>query len=295
MRRLVFILSVLAIWPATSAQITYTYDEAHRLIRVDFGNGSAVGYAYDKAGNLLSRTAVPAITAEGVVNAASFQRGPVAPGEMVTIFGSVIGPPTLAGLQVGNNTVASAVNGTRFLFDGVAAPIIYASATQSTVMVPFGVAGKQSTQLAVEYRGVISNPVRLTVADTAPGVFTATQQGSGQAALLNQDYSANSAANPASKGSVVMVYLTGDGQTTPVGADGQLASTTLPRTAAKVTATIGGVEAEVQYAGVAPQSVAGFAQVNVVVPAAAPSGSAVPLVVTVGQASSQPGVTLAIR
>jgi uncharacterized protein (TIGR03437 family) len=295
MRPFFLSFSLLTLGVAIAAQIRYTYDEARRLVRVDYGNGHAVSYTYDKAGNLLRRAAVPAITAEGVVNAASFQSGAVAPGEMVTVFGSVIGPPALANLQVVNSTLASTVEGTRFLFDGVPAPIIYVSATQSTVMVPYGVAGKRSTQLAVEYQGVTSNPVRLAVGDAAPGIFTVTQQGTGQAAIVNQDSSINSAASPAPKGSVVLIFLTGDGQTDPPGTDGQLAMSTLPRTAAKVTATIGGVEAEVQYAGVAPQSVAGFTQINVVVPAAAPSGSAVPLTVTVGQASSQSGVTLAIR
>jgi uncharacterized protein (TIGR03437 family) len=62
-----------------------------------------------------------------------------------------------------------------------------------------------------------------------------------------------------------------------------------------VTATIGGVPAQVPYAGTAPGIVSGIMQVNVLIPAGAPSGSAVPVVVSVGTASSQPGVTLAIQ
>jgi uncharacterized protein (TIGR03437 family) len=284
---------------ASADRITYTYDTAQRLTRVDYANGTSVAYTYDKAGNLLSRVvtagARPSFTAAAIVNAASFKGGAVAPGEMVTIFGTGIGPTTLAGFQIANNLVSASVAGTRFLFDGNPAPIIYVSATQSTVMVPYAVAGKTTTQVVAEYQGVQSAPVTLNVADAVPGLYTITQNGTGPAAIVNQDGSINSGSSPAPKGSVVLLFLTGDGQTNPPGVDGKLALDTLPRTAAPVTVTIGGVTAEVAYSGVAPQSIAGFTQLNVTVPATAPSGSAVPLVVRVGTASSAAGVTIAIQ
>jgi uncharacterized protein (TIGR03437 family) len=293
------LLLTCSIQLAFSQHISYTYDAAHRLTKADYGNKS-ITYVYDKSGNLLSRTVTasaggPVVTAAGVVNAASFKGGAVAPGEMVTIFGSGLGPTTLAGFQIANNLVSGSVAGTRFLFDGNPAPIMYVSATQSTVMVPYAVAGKTTTQLVAEYQGVQSAPVTLNVADAAPGLYTITQNGSGPAAIVNQDASINSASSPATEGSVVLLFLTGDGQTNPPGVDGKLAVDTLPRTAAPVTVTIGGVQAEVAYSGVAPQSIAGFTQLNVIVPATAPSGSAVPLVVKVGIASSPAGVTIAIQ
>ena len=181
------------------------------------------------------------------------------------------------------------------MFDGVPAPIIYTSSTQSTVMVPYAVAGKTSTQLQVRSQGVLSIPTTLAVTTAAPGLFTLNQNGGGAGAIVNQDGSVNSAGAPAAKDSVVLIYLTGDGQTTPTGVDGQLAVGTLPSTAAPVSVRIGNRDARVLYAGVAPQSVAGFTQLNVTIPSDAPSGDAVPLIVTVGSASTQPGVTLAIR
>ena len=60
----------------------------------------------------------------------------------------------------------------------------------------------------------------LAVTDTAPGIFTLTASGRGQGAILNQDYSVNSAGNRAPKGSVVMIFGTGEGQTNPAGVDG---------------------------------------------------------------------------
>ena len=280
-------------------QVTYTYDAAQRLSKADYGNGKSISYTYDKAGNLLSRTVAggataPVVTAAGVLNAASFAGGAVAPGEMVTIFGTGIGPSALASFQLNGTIVSANVAGTQFLFDGVPAPIIYVSSGQSTVMVPYAVAGKSSTQLQAVYNGARSAPVAIPVAPAAPGLFTTAQNGSGQAAIVNQSGSINSAAAPAPKGSVLLIFMTGDGQTNPSGVDGQLAVATLPRTAAPVKVTIGGVDAPVAYAGVAPQSIAGFTQLNVTVPTDAPSGS-VPLVVSVGGIASQASVTVAVQ
>ena len=301
--KIILCVAILGGWVVSSVfadKITYTYDSAQRLTKVDYGNGRVINYTYDKAGNLLNRTvtggsAAPVVTAAGVVNAASFKGGAVAPGEMITIFGTGIGPTTLASFQVSNGSVSSNVATTRFLFDGVPAPIIYVSAGQSTVMVPYAVDGKSSTQLQAEYQGVQSPAVTVPVAAAAPGLFTTNQAGTGQAAIVNQDGSINSSSAPAPKDSVILIFLTGDGQTNPAGVDGQLALNSLPRTKAPVTVTIGGVNAEVSYAGVAPQSVAGFTQLNVTVPAGAPSGNAVPLVVSSGGIQSQSGVTIAIR
>jgi uncharacterized protein (TIGR03437 family) len=298
-RLLTLIASLL--WSTLLADhITYTYDAAERLARVDYANGASIAYTYDKAGNLLSRLvtgpgARPSITAAGVVNAASFKGGSVAPGEMVTIFGTGIGPAALAGFLIANNLVSGNVAATRFLFDGVPAPIIYVSANQSTVMVPFAVAGKASTQLVAEYQGVQSPPVTIPVVAAVPGLFTIAQNGSGSAAIVNQDGSINSASAPAPKGSVVLLFLTGDGQTNPAGIDGKLALDSLPMTAAPVTVTFGTAAGNVAYSGVAPQSIAGFTQINVIIPDNAPSGSAVPLVVSVGGIASPTGVTIAIQ
>jgi uncharacterized protein (TIGR03437 family) len=106
----------------------------------------------------------------------------------------------------------------------------------------------------------------------------------------------NSAENPAQRGSVVLIYATGEGETDPQVADGRLVTAeALPRPRLPVGVKIGGVEAEVLYAGAVPGLVVGLLQVNARVPENAPGGNAVPLVVSVGGASSQPSVTMAIR
>ncbi len=300
MKNTVCLTLFLAAVSGAADRATYTYDAAGRLAKADYGNGSVIAYSYDKAGNLLGRAVsggatAPVVTAAGVVNAASFKGGPIAPGEMITVFGSGIGPATLATFQVASGIVSSNVAGTRFLFDGAPAPILYVSASQSTVMAPYSLDGKTSAQFQVEYLGVRSAPVTVPVAAAAPGLFTANQTGSGPAAVVNGDGSINTASSPAAKGSIILIFLTGDGQTNPAGVDGQLALATFPRTAAPVSVTIGGVDAPVAYSGVAPQSVAGFTQLNVTVPLGAPSGAAVPVVVKVGPGESQPDVTIAVK
>ena len=88
-------------------------------------------------------------------------------------------------------------------------------------------------------------------------------------------------------------YATGEGLTAPAGVDGKIAGSVLPKPLATVTVTIGGMPAPVQFAGGAPNNVAGVMQVNVLVPSLLPPGAAA-LVVKAGAASSPPGVTIAV-
>ncbi len=238
---------------------------------------------------------VPAASAAGVVSAASFLGGPVAAGQIVTIFGTTIGPPSIVGLSLNaQGLVDTTVGETRVLFDGVPAPMIYALAGQTSVIVPYAVAGRTTTQMIVEYQGRRSDPVTLPVAPSAPGLFSANSSGRGPAAILNQDSSVNTGENPADKGSVVVLFGTGEGRTEPDGVDGRLAATVFPKPRLPVSVRIGGAPAEVLYAGAAPGLVAGVFQINARIPEGVVSG-AVPVVVTVGSAASQPELTVAVK
>ncbi len=286
---------------AFADHVAYTYDSAHRLSAIEYSDGTGVKYDYDPSGNLLKRAVskiapgTPSFSPDGVVNTASFKGGPVAPGEMITIFGSNLGPVTLKLYEISSNIVSGSVGEARFLFDGVPAPIYYVSSGVSTVIVPYEVAGKTSTKVIAEYKGVASTPITLPVAVAAPGIFTAAANGLGQAAAVNQDGTINSVSNPIRKGAVILLYLTGDGQTNPAGTNGKLALDTFPLTAADISVTIGGVRAAVQYAGVAPLSVAGVAQFNVVIPDSAPSGNDIAVVVTVAGVTSPGATTIAVK
>ncbi len=230
----------------------------------------------------------------GVVSAASFTGGAVAPGQIVTIFGSGIGPAQLTGAQLTpQGTLSTSVAETRVLFDTRAAPLIYVSASQISAIVPYGVSGT-TTQMQVEFRGVRSNAVSLLIAATAPGLFTANSSGKGQGAILNQDGSFNSGSNAAEVGSVVVLYGTGEGAVDPVVVDGAINASSLPKPREPITVRIGGKDAEVLYGGAAPGLVAGVFQINVRIPEGVAPGSA-PVVVMVGRATSSPEVTVAVR
>ena len=236
------------------------------------------------------------ISANGVVNAASYAGGPVSPGEFVSIFGIGLGPAAPVGLTLDNKGyVSTNLFGTQVTFDGVAAPLILTSAKQVNVVVPYSVSGKTSTQLQVTYQGQNSNVVPTPVAEVAPGLFTIDASGRGAGAILNQDGTVNSAANPAVAGSYVFVYATGEGQTTPRGVDGKPGDAPAPTPITQpVTATVGGINAQVQYAGGVPGLVAGVLQVNVQIPQGVAGGDSVPIVLNIGGKPSQATVTLAV-
>jgi uncharacterized protein (TIGR03437 family) len=230
-----------------------------------------------------------------VVNAASYAAGVVSPGMIFTAFGTLIGPDALTGAALAaDGRVSGQVAETQFLFDGVAAPIVYVSAKQSSAIAPYAVAGKTSTQVVAVYKGQRSAPLSLRVADAAPGLFSANSSGSGPGAILNQNGALNSASNPAAAGEIVVLYGTGEGQTQPGGRDGAIASETYPAPALPVAVTIGGRTAEVVYAGAVPYVVAGEFQINAKVPSGLTAGSQ-PVVVSFGAFRSQANLTLAVR
>lgn len=238
----------------------------------------------------------PAITA--VANAASWATGAVAPGEIIVIGGTNFGPVETTLLKLNaQGTVETTLADTQVLFDNIPAPLIYVSGMQLSAIVPYEIAGRLSTRVQVRHKDVTSAVLELRVVDAAPGIFAANQAGSGQGSILNQDYSVNSTANPAAKGSVVMIYATGEGQTDPRGITGRVTPNTgagLARPVLPPTVTIGGRAATVQYAGSAPGFVAGVMQLNVFIPDDAPSGSQ-PVVIGIGGVNSQSNVTVAVR
>ena len=155
-----------------------------------------------------------------IVNAASQIPASVAPGEILTVYGFGAGPSNTAGFTLNaSGSVATSLNGAQVLFDGNPAPMIYGSAYQANVIVPYEVANQATTTIALQYGGVTSSAWSVPVAASAPGVFTIGATGLGQAAVLNQDSSVNSASNPAPRGSVIQIYATGEGQNVPAGRD----------------------------------------------------------------------------
>jgi hypothetical protein len=167
-----------------------------------YGGGDTDG----SAGKVdLSQPAGPEL--RSVVNAASLQGGDeigaVAPGEIVTLLGNGFGSQP-------------SVN-----FDTAPAPVLYVSNCQVNAVVPFsinpgnppftGPFSTSSTFVSVVAGGETIGPMELPVLAAAPGIFTVTGTGTGQAAVINQDGTINSASNPAPRGSIIAVYITGTG------------------------------------------------------------------------------------
>jgi uncharacterized protein (TIGR03437 family) len=248
--------SAIALGTNGNLYVADTANNAVRLLQYA-GNGMAIG---------------------AVTNAASNLSGPVAPGEVVVLYGSGMGPAALAQYQLDPTTglVDTNLAGTSVIFGGTPAPVLYTSATQIGVVTPRSIAGS-TVQVFVKYQGQTSAPVTLPVAPVAPALFTADSSGQGQAAASNQDGSVNGAAQPAKVGSYISLWLTGAGQTNPA-----------------VLVTIGGRSVTPQYAGQAPNAVAGVMQINAQIPSGIQAGNAVPVVVEVGGVSTQAGVTVAV-
>lgn len=247
----------------------------------------------------LNVSTVPRPVINVIKNAASFVSGAISPGENLFIEGTGIGPATLVVATPSGGSYGTTLSNTRVLFDGIPSPVYYASSGQTSVFVPYGLSGRAVTNVVVEYSGVASAPAAYNVAPAAPGIYTLNSAGTGPGAVLNQDgITVNGAAAPAAKGSVISVYMTGEGQTSPAGVDGAIIppdASALKYPVLPVTATINGIEATVVYAGSAPTLISGAMQVNIRIPDNAPTGAAVPLVVRVGTASSQPGVTISVQ
>lgn len=254
-----------------------------------FSNSVAV---YGQLNSTAATAASAALSA--VVNSASYLGGAVSPGELVTIFGANIGPSPGTSSAVDGDSLSKTAGGTQVLFDGNAAPLLYVSSGQINAVVPFAVAGP-TTKVEVVQQGQTGASITVPVQAASPALFAIDGSGGGQGAILNQDGSVNSQTNPASRGSVVVLYGTGGGLTTPASVDGLLTPPPYPLLMPPVTVTIDSRPAQVLYAGAAPGMVAGVMQINAVVPATATQATSDQVVVTIDGYASPTAITVAVQ
>ena len=240
----------------------------------------------------------PVTAANAVTSGASGVVGGVSPGEILVLYGQNLGPKDLVPGDVSpagifDNCLARTI----VYFDGVPAPLIYSLAGQVSAIAPYSLAGKSSTQVVLEYKDARSDTIALPVVAARPAFFTLNSSGKGPGAFLDLAYGLITDQNPALRGGYAQLYATGAGQTNPGGADGALALDYqhLPAPVLPVRVFVGGVEADVVYAGAAPGAVAGLLQVDIKIPDGAPTGAAVPIILQVGTFRSPDGVTIAIR
>ncbi len=230
----------------------------------------------------------PVFSGAAVVNAASLRNTPVAPGGLVSIFGSRLGPrPGVAlTLDPATRRLPLELAGVSASFDGVRAPLLYVSDSQINLQAPFELAGKSSARLVLRVPGLDPAEATVPVAPAAPGLFTL--DGS-RAAALNEDGTLNRPENPASAGSVMQLFLTGQGLLGMAVETGALAplEPPFPAPAAPVAVSINTIDALVRFAGLAP-GLAGLLQLNVQIPERIGASERVMVVVRVGGTASPP-------
>lgn len=252
----------------------------------------------------LGLTDGPAPAISSVVNAATLRTG-ISPGQVVSILGTNLSTPPISAQYDGAGLYPKTLGNTTVTFSDISAPLLYVSPSQINAVVPYGVAGQRTAQVVVTRNTLRSAPASVPIVDTSPGIFTLTQGGFGQGAILNQDGTVNAIDNPASKGSVIEIWATGSGAWNRNPPDGSIVLSPLVdisssgqlflRPTAAVSLTIGGQSADIQYVGPAPYAVAGTLQVNAVVPGDVGSGSQ-PIVLTVGDNNNaQQQVTVAVQ
>jgi uncharacterized protein (TIGR03437 family) len=241
---------------------------------------------------------------QAVVSAASYASGPVSVGELVSLFGSEIGPIAPATLTVSNGFVTQSLNNTSVTVDGKNAAMVYVSRDMITIQVPYDASIGLQRNVVVNSNGTIAQG-KVDIVAAAPGLFTLDGSGTGQAAALTfsmktSQLTINGATSPLHAGDIAVLYMTGEGDydlsVSP--RNGYVVPENLnplPQLNPPPVVTIGGAPATVQYAGPLPGGMLGVLQINAVVPAGFTPGTGVPVTVDIGGAVSQAGVTLVIK
>jgi uncharacterized protein (TIGR03437 family) len=268
------------------------------------GTGGAGGTA---TANVVLKITAPLPRIDKIVNSATgVIATTIAPGEIVSLYAPTdgtapIGPATAVGLRLTDSgAVSTSIGGVQVLFNGIAAPLAYVSASQINAVVPYEVARFANVSVWVKFLNQTSNQPQVSVSTTSPGLFTSNGTGSGAAAVLNQDSSYNGPSNPAAKGSTIVLYMTGEGQTQPAGVTGKVTTVATtgpltPQPLLPVAVNIDGQPATVAFWGEAPGLVSGVMQLNVVVPATARSGNVSVFVSFLGGNSTPAGVTVSVK
>jgi len=230
-------------------------------------------------------TASPSFTSAGVTNGASFVAG-LTPGSIATIFGTGIAKAASGIVQADRVPLPTQLAGSSVTIGGIPAPLFAVvnlnGQEQINLQVPLEISGRSTVEIVVTCGPLSSLPVTVNILDAHPGIFAAGNSG---VILHGADNSLITAGNPASKGEVVVIYATGLGTVDSPPRTGMAASASpLSRVINPPVVVIGGAEADVQFAGLAPNFV-GLYQVNARVSQAAAAGEVEVIIRAGGQAS----------
>jgi uncharacterized protein (TIGR03437 family) len=222
--------------------------------------------------------------------------GPLVAGEVVSIYGAGFGPAQGVVAQPSGNTIGTELGGVQVTIEGTPVPLLYASSAQINLVAPYLLNGRLAAHIRIVTANATSNEIVSGVREAAPEIF----MNSAGEAIVNQDGTINSEANPAHIGDTVSMWVSGVGQTNFAGMDG-----TIPTTAGgtpvlpimvQVQTMPPFANANVTYAGNAPGLVSGVGQVSFQVPSVQPVGSGPPYKATIvlyagGTSSASPTIS----
>jgi uncharacterized protein (TIGR03437 family) len=234
----------------------------------------------------------PVMPSAGFVDAAtslSSSTG-ISPGEMISLYGTELGPTQGTQLELDStgSFITTSLEGTKVTFNGIAGPMLYTSTGQLNVLVPYEVAGQSTVNIVVSYLGVAAPSVKLPVVAATPALFTQSQNGKGDAAIVHPDGTVVSTANPASVGDTLELYGEGYGVAAPNLADGAIVTGSLSFTG--IALLIDSQQVATQYTGAAGSEVNGMMQINFKVPQLTPGSHQIQI--QVGGVKSPTGVNL---
>ena len=277
-----------ATWVARAPQNTEV------AVTGDFANDPRTTKGTHSVSGVIARTGNPPVIATGgAVSGATFGLGqPLAPGILASVFGQRLADDTA---QSQSLPLSTTLGSTSASLGGKLLPLFFASDGQVNTQAPFDLPTNTELSLIVRRGGALSSPETVTIASAAPGMFTRNQRGTGQAAVVDVQGRVIEPGNAVGSGGVAILFATGLGAVDQTVLPGFPApgAEPLARTIAPVVVTVGGIPAQVLYAGLAPGFV-GLYQINFLIPSGVAPGDAVPLVISTAGATSTPG-TMAIR
>lgn len=234
----------------------------------------------------------PLFNARSLVNLATQLPSPASPGAMMMLYSPELSPDESVELTPGaDGHYPVASNSVRLLWGDTAAELVRISKNSMTFLVPWDVGSRQTVGINL-FRPGTRSPNTLPAAPSAPGLFTVDPRGTGQAAALNQDGSANSSENPAFRGHDLTFSVTGIGRFSE-----QMDNSNPPAGALtpvqRLEVELG--EAPVEVLGISSTEQPGKYHVRVRISDATPVGDGVSAFIISGGTRSQFGVTVSIR
>jgi uncharacterized protein (TIGR03437 family) len=211
--------------------------------------------------------------------------GPLAPGEILSIYGAGFGSEQGVGAKPSGNKFGTELAGVQVLIENVPVPLLYVSSEQINLVAPYFLNGRIAAHVKIVTSAATSDEVVLGVQPAAPEIFEIPSNNPNvpaAAAILNQNGTVNSQTNPADIGDFVAMFVSGVGQTNPPAVDGAIATAAGGTPVLPIGVQVNGVNANVTYAGNAPGLVSGVTQVNFQLPSTTRVGAGPPYYAMVG-------------